>query len=275
MIADGPTHFLVHEGALYARWVVIDHGRMRGTGLLLTALCLPVGLASAQDGEADPSAVSGTESEGDLAGRAETADTDGPTVTADPDADRGSSTTAPAPELPAAPASPRPPPSVGLPIPVEVVTESPGAVTLHNVIIEGGRSFWTGRRQDSTQPLCTAPCQIPLAPGTYRFAISDGGDPQRVSSLTDVRAPLRLHLEWENRESWRIAGWATLGATALATLALVISGAVVLFDDLDAGVGLVTSGVATLVLGVAISLPLGGFENHAELRVERTDDPPE
>lgn len=154
------------------------------------------------------------------------------------------------------------------PTPVEVSADREG-VTLHQVLVEGPRSHWTGRRYDATQPLCTAPCRLTLPAGTYRFALSDGGEPVRSARLTDVRGPTALHLDYASRSGARAAGWLVFGVGALAGAITALAGTFVAFEDgndVDLGYGLMIGGLGGIIVAGIASLPLVALNDHVAIR---------
>lgn len=153
-------------------------------------------------------------------------------------------------------------------VPVQVRSASEG-VTLHHVLVEGRRSRWTGRYADASRPVCTAPCEMLMPVGTYRFALSDGGDPRRVERLVDLRAPSLLSLEYENRDGLRTTGWAIFGGGALIGAITALVGALMVLepDQEDLGYGLMIGGLSAIAVGGLISIPFVGFQDHAEIGV--------
>jgi hypothetical protein len=58
------------------------------------------------------------------------------------------------------------------------------------------------------QDLCTAPCELSMAAGEYRVGVSQGGGTVReIYEPLVLHGPTTLHLEYESRLGYRIAGW--------------------------------------------------------------------
>jgi hypothetical protein len=153
----------------------------------------------------------------------------------------------------------------GPPVTVDVRAEGREGLTLHQVIVEGPRSHWTGRRYDATRPLCTAPCRLQLPAGAYRFAISEGGDPTRSDQLTDLRGPTQLSLDYQNRAGLRTAGWVTFGVGAVLGAGLAVPGALLLVEQETLAYGLLFAGLGTIALAGIVSIPFVAFEDHVRI----------
>lgn len=156
------------------------------------------------------------------------------------------------------------------PVPVTVQGERAGPLVLHHVLVEGRRSRWTGRYNDASRPVCSAPCQVTIPSGLYRFAVSDGEhDPRRVGRLTSIDGPLSLSIDYESRGGLRAAGWAIFGGGAIVGAIITLVGALMLGDNAqeDLSYGLMIGGLSTIATGGLISIPMVAMQDHASVRV--------
>ncbi len=152
------------------------------------------------------------------------------------------------------------------PVPLEVHSDTPG-VTLHEILVEGPRGYYSGRYYDASRPLCTAPCQTALSPGTYRFALSADGDPVRANRLTSITGPSRLDLEYESRNGLRIGGWVGFALSGVLAAGAVVAGTLVWDDGQDdLGLGLMIGAIGVITVGGIIAIPLVAFQDHVEIR---------
>lgn len=127
--------------------------------------------------------------------------------------------------------APLPPPPVAMAAPgvrLRVIGDTDG-LTLHELTGTANVTVWTGNgvgsaRVDSFAPLCTAPCEHTLAPGTYTLGVSSGdGNAQRAGhSLWSFDHDTTLELEYESREGIRIGGWVIFGVGTAGFLGLTL-----------------------------------------------------
>jgi uncharacterized membrane protein len=76
-------------------------------------------------------------------------------------------------------------------------------------------------------PICTAPCEVEMALGSHRFAISQGtGAALALSEPTRIDGDTTLRLNYESREDMRIAGGVWWGVGAVLGIVLTVLGGV-------------------------------------------------
>jgi hypothetical protein len=165
----------------------------------------------------------------------------------------------------AAPAQPR-----GVPVTI-VPARSDARLTAHRLPGTATAAVWTGRgvgtlHIDSFAPLCTAPCEGELEPGSYYFGVSENdGNAQRAGGGPyTITGPTTLEIDYDNRTGLRVAGWITwiagiLGGTLLMTIPLLGSG------NLEAGP--LIGGAVVFTVGLAVGLPLAFLNDSPQVRV--------
>lgn len=129
-------------------------------------------------------------------------------------------------------------------------------------------------------PLCLAPCELSMTPGTYYFGLSlDDGLPVGDNRpLVVASESTKIVADYTSHEELRVAGWLVgaasfLGGGALLTWAVVTGsqqcndqgGTCVLPDDRVAPAG---AAVGIMIGGAIIAYVLGSFEDEVELTVE-------
>lgn len=176
------------------------------------------------------------------------------------------------PEPPMLSVLPEPPRPRGVHLHV-VADEGAGTLTLQEVVgtatavVSTGRGFAT-LALDQFSPMCSAPCDLEVAPRAYRLGISQGeGNAQRADhNLFVLDHDTTLHLEYESREGARIAGWIVfIGG-------LLVSGGVMLgslADDRNLLAYLI-AGSVILGLSEIVGLALAFLNDHADIE-ELTD----
>ena len=129
---------------------------------------------------------------------------------------------------PAAIMAPLPPP-VDPGVTLHVTGTSPGLM-LHRLTATATVTVWTGNGVggaliDQFEPICAAPCDATVPPGTYTMGISsDGGTPRRAGHAAfNVDRDLSLQMEYESREGIRIGGWFIFGVGTAAFLGLTLA----------------------------------------------------
>lgn len=175
-----------------------------------------------------------------------------------------------------APAAPAP-----APVPTYVAPPPPRTVHVHvdatsedltlqqvtgtaTAVVSSGRGF-ASVQIDQFAPLCTAPCDIDVEPGTYTLGVSLGqGNAQRADhNLFTLDRDTSLELEYESREGLRIAGWTTLIVGGLAGLGIMLGPLLSGSDDYI--VPLIAGGVV-LVVAELVGLILAFQNDHADIR---------
>ncbi len=118
-------------------------------------------------------------------------------------------------------------------------------------------------------PVCVAPCDVELEPGTYTFGVSSGQHPARRAEHDVFRFEhdTSLVLEYESREDFQNVG-VVVGTVGVIGGALTIFGALLpprAFEEDD----LIALVVGSTILGIAliVSIPLCLFNDHADVRV--------
>ena len=182
-------------------------------------------------------------------------------------------------------------------VPVRVVSDQPH-VGLH---VRAGQSHGVGTTWLAGTPggmgitaitaqhyndLCTAPCELSMAVGEYRFGVSQGGGRvQETGEPVRLRGPATLHVEYESRAAYRVVGWTLVAASAVAGTYLFAEGSRLRYDEKQVGTysdgsprterverpkqeAMVWSGVAIGVVGVTVGLVLALLQDHAEVTVE-------
>ena len=66
------------------------------------------------------------------------------------------------------------------------------------------------RARPSSRPVCSTPCETRLSPGSYRFALSNGGTAQAIDEVIEIRGPTSLAASYNDRRPLRTAGWILL-----------------------------------------------------------------
>lgn len=135
-------------------------------------------------------------------------------------------------------------------------------------------SVWTGRgvgfaRVDAFEPLCLAPCQIAVQPGTYQFGISQGeGNAVRArGGPFTVTSDMAFELDFESRDGLRVLGWLTFTLSAVASAVIIL---VPLMVNDYSDTALYTSlgvSLGVLAVGTAVGLPFIFLNDHSEVRV--------
>lgn len=161
------------------------------------------------------------------------------------------------------------------PVPVRVEAPEPGRFALHRLVLEGPRSFWTGRRRNIFEPICGSPCDVQLVPGSYRFGISvDGSDTVETPGFIDVNRPMTLDIEFESRSGLRAVGWVIVVASLVGGAAMALLGANQWASaesgssDENVGLGIMLGGFAVMLGGsLGAGLPFVAFNDHADVVV--------
>jgi hypothetical protein len=112
------------------------------------------------------------------------------------------------------------------------------------------------------ESLCTAPCQVNLAPSDYHFAIGRGvNTPLPLDNRVRITAPSRVDLDYKSRRAVRIIGFVLGMGGSLGGLGLFVKG---LTDESKPT--MITGGVimgGSLVVGLVMSMI--GDKNSLEL----------
>ncbi len=149
------------------------------------------------------------------------------------------------------------------------VQASSGELALQRVTDEGnGRD-----RQAQFAPLCGAPCDIDLEPGTYSLGVSHGDDtPRRAEHhLFTFDADTTLELDYASADGMHVAGWVTGIVGLLGGIALMFAPALARGGELTSGDNLITFVAGAVVGGIAyiVAFALVFQEDHAEIRQAR------
>jgi hypothetical protein len=178
--------------------------------------------------------------------------------------------------VPAPPTTPpqgyAPPPPAALPtIHLTFETDDEDVMT-HRLVGSAIAGGWGRRgfvRVDAFEPLCLAPCEIDVPPGTYQFGLSQGasGNAQRASIVYPLSTDTHFVAEFSSRGVERAIGWTVFSLSAVACVVTVLVPIFVsdfsestLFTSLGVGLG-------TLVVGMAVGFPLIFLNDHAEVRI--------
>lgn len=161
---------------------------------------------------------------------------------------------------------------------VHVTTSHQGArLTLHRLTGTATAAVWTGRggvaavQVDSFASLCTAPCDIELPLGSYYFGVShNSGNAARAGGGPyDVRGPMQIDVDYDDRTGLRVAGWTTFIVGALAATAMSVLP--LLLGDRD-WLGPLIGGGVTLVIAMAVGYPLAFLNDSPSVRVRGMSD---
>jgi hypothetical protein len=197
----------------------------------------------------------------------------------------------PAPPLPPPPPPPPPAPPPAAPAtgpqPLVTLESTPAKIhfeaTSHDVdfhirtgeaVVSG--MVWTGRGlggyggvAHGYDHICTAPCVATLPAGTHRLALSlAGGQPVEAREAITIAGPSTVRGTYVSRQGTRVGGWLLLGGSlVLGTVLMVASlqshqdcstqsltGTCTTEPSIDSG--LMTAGVATIIVGPLLSLAL-------------------
>ena len=163
---------------------------------------------------------------------------------------------------------PPPPPPAPRGVRVHVVGTTE-ALTLQQVTGSATALGGTGRgfatvQVDQFGPLCTAPCDVELAPGTYALGVSLGQGPARRGdhNLFTLESDTTLSIEYESREGLRIAGWLTFLIGALGGAAIMVGP--ILAGERDIVPPLVAGGAVVFVSEI-VGLALAFLDDHADI----------
>jgi hypothetical protein len=133
----------------------------------------------------------------------------------------------------------------------------------HTAVIATSRGSAFGHAW-SFDPICTAPCETRIEPGTHRLAISRGtGGPALLPAMTRIDGDSLLTLRYTSRTTERVAGWLTFGVGVAGGLAMTGAGFwMMLMSDYDYDTGVRTNedsdaGLALLIAGGSIALVSG------------------
>lgn len=171
-----------------------------------------------------------------------------------------------APQI-AAPLPPPPPARRTVHVHVEGTSDD---LTLQQVtgtataVVSSGRGF-AQVQIDQFGPLCTAPCDLDLEPGTYTLGVSLGQSTARRAdhNLFTFDRDTSLELEYASREGLRIAGWVTFILGAVAGAAIMIAPLATGSDDFIPS--LIAGGVVLIVAEI-VGLALAFLNDHADIR---------
>lgn len=115
-------------------------------------------------------------------------------------------------------------------------------------------------RATTYRPLCTAPCEVMLLPGDYRFAVSqaDGSVVELRHSMHIPAGRAELTASYESYAGMRAAGWVVMVASSIVGLGLIFSSRV---EDCSTGIcySAVDKSKLTLGLGIGVGGPLLGL----------------
>jgi hypothetical protein len=99
---------------------------------------------------------------------------------------------------------------------------------------KNGGPVAVGINANSYERLCTSPCAVDVAQGTYRLGLSlDDGEVIAADRPLDLRGRMRLDAEYVSNTEVRVLGWVLAGAGAVA-------GAVLMFQTGDPDHGITT-----------------------------------
>lgn len=134
------------------------------------------------------------------------------------------------------------------------ITESHGTVVLPGIL--------SGERTYDFRRLCQAPCEIPIEPGSHRFALSLGRGEEVLAPALDIWRSGTLTGTYLDRSGFRIAGWTLIIGAPLAAVGLATLAASLPEGAREATIGLaVTAGLSMLVgeiLGLIFALQPDG-----------------
>lgn len=169
-----------------------------------------------------------------------------------------------------------PPPPAALPTIHLTFDSEDEDVMTHRLVGSAIAGGWGRRgfvRVDAFEPLCLAPCEIDVPPGTYQFGLSQGasGNAQRAGIVYPLTTDTHFVAEFSSRGVERAIGWTVFSLSAVACVVIVLVPLFVsdysentLFTTLGVGLG-------TLVGGMAVGFPLIFLNDHAEVRIAGVD----
>jgi hypothetical protein len=155
-----------------------------------------------------------------------------------------------------------------------------GSSVVHLEADRPGMQYLVRTRADAAryEPLCVAPCETTLPAGTYRMALSIPGvaAPAQVGDAVAVPGPATLRATYRSNAGHRITGWTLLGvgvAIGVRSLAWGLAQ-----KEVDCGdnhqcgtgpnMGSVVVGIASIVVGLAVGLPLALKADQVQIEVE-------
>jgi hypothetical protein len=173
----------------------------------------------------------------------------------------------PAVELP-----PAPPPTD----PAAAALPSGGEAKLHLRSTQPGVSFLYAKLArpnpdftpvDWTQ-LCLGECDVRLAPGYYRLALSSGaGEPVPAPRIFQPTAGTRLEGVYSDNKSTRLAGVLVLAIGGVSSLATATTGGMLAktWGNEDIGTATLVGGIVGTLLSLAIGIPLAATSDEARV----------
>lgn len=89
-----------------------------------------------------------------------------------------------------------------------------------------GSGAWQRRMEaDEFTEICTAPCEAPVYPGQYRFALApEEGGPIRARGILSVEGDTVVSSEYTSHRLRRIAGWMTMVASVVGGSVMTFAG---------------------------------------------------
>ncbi len=155
---------------------------------------------------------------------------------------------------------------------VRIEFASDQRLTLHNVgATATGSASVTGSwirvnaRSDRWDRLCSAPCELHIQPGDYRFGVSIDGRGPFPGGLVHIARPGRLYGHYVDHSGLRAGGWAVFLAGGLLGGGAIFAAAWLIFGAFWEGV---IAGGANLLLGVLVGAPMMAAGNGVVFRFE-------
>jgi hypothetical protein len=123
-------------------------------------------------------------------------------------------------------------------------------------------TFWVERRtQHKSRPggfsrLCTAPCEVSLPSGRYRFALAQSGDaPRTAGGLVTITGDTTVRGDIVSRAERRTGGWVIAGIGGAGGLVMLLAAPnASKRENRDLLTGF---GIGSIVMGTVFGLPLG------------------
>lgn len=116
--------------------------------------------------------------------------------------------------------------------------------------------------------LCLGGCDVRLAPGYYRLALSSGaGEPVVAPGMFQPTPGTRLEGAYSDNKSTRLAGVLVLAIGGVSSLATVTTGGMLAktWGNEDFGTATLVGGIVGTLLSLAIGIPLAATSDEARV----------
>jgi hypothetical protein len=154
------------------------------------------------------------------------------------------------------------------------LTSEPSGHTFHkrtsSAVVRAGSAVAVG---EGYREMCTAPCEVSIASGTYSFGVSEPGEsPVAAEAVTVPPGRSELHATYNDNSGVRIAGGVVLAAGLVGGLGLTLASLDGGSGELDTGLLIASTGV--MCGGIVIGFALMRVSDSAEVEVRQAHAEP-